>query len=882
MATGTMQMRAIGWLAAITTGVLTFLAFPGWNLHWLAWFCLVPLLVASRDATPAQGFRLGMLAGIVTNAGGFHWMTEMLSEFGHLPAIASWAILLLQATTQGLTVAVGTALWRWLARRGASDAVGAFAGQWGGEAVVPMIFPWFFGNAISPELPMIQIAELGGVSLVSALVIAVNVALAQLIVALIRQKRPPLLFVVLTVAAVGLTWLFGVARIDTVDAAMAAAPKVKIGLVEGNIGIWEKEARHLDSQNRTLTRRHNLLKHQRMTAELERQGAELVLWPESAYMPMGPMPIAHALESFLVVGAGGAIGRIGSGDLSVSAPDRLGLPRDLGLLTGLSAVRGDLWRALDSGNRVISVGPHGAQVLALPDGQTAVATVSLPPDWSGALRDGWIVGRNGRAWQLAWLGDSTTKVGGEPPQLRETASHLPAGLDLTAAAVDQSERIFAVGRRGAIVQWSEATMQAIDSPTNEDLWAVAAESLGTSWVAAGSNGVALTLDDLKWRAHNVGSGIWYGAWICPTGDRWIGGQHGQLAVMPYGSMGFQAVAKVGADVLAGACDVEGQVVVVGRGGRLWRGTHAGGWSAVGGAPLGEITAITSLAPHPSLALPRTAKRIFPARAPLPLAATFPEDVLADQGVSELDRSTPRRGFSVPLLFGALSHGAPLSAGQDGHCEDCYNSAVLLDKTGAIRGVNDKVFLLAFGEYMPFGDRFPWLYELSPQTSRFRPGTKTSPIEYTFSGDRRARMGILICYEDLLPRQAQKVAAHNPNLFINLTNDAWFGRTAEPEHHLNLALLRTVEYRRWLVRSTNTGISVFIDAVGRRVAQTQLTDAETLLHDVPLLEQRTLYAQLGDWPLAVLALLLAWLVLAPHRSGTVAYKSAKKKSKTQQA
>ena len=68
----------------------------------------------------------------------------------------------------------------------------------------------------------------------------------------------------------------------------------------------------------------------------------------------------------------------------------------------------------------------------------------------------------------------------------------------------------------------------------------------------------------------------------------------------------------------------------------------------------------------------------------------------------------------------------------------------------------------------------------------------------------------------------------------------------------------MEYRRWLLRSTNTGISVFIDAVGRRVAETKLTGEETLMRAVPLLEGRTVYAVLGDWPLAALALALLWL------------------------
>ena len=138
-------------------------------------------------------------------------------------------------------------------------------------------------------------------------------------------------------------------------------------------------------------------------------------------------------------------------------------------------------------------------------------------------------------------------------------------------------------------------------------------------------------------------------------------------------------------------------------------------------------------------------------------------------------------------------------------------------------------LVPFGEYIPLGEQFPQLYELSPETSRFQSGTRTAPIELPLKDGVIARLGMLICYEDLVPGYAKRVAAHDPDVFINLTNDAWFGQSAEPEHHLNLALIRAVEYRRWLLRSTNTGISVFIDAVGRRVAETALTGEETLLY-----------------------------------------------------
>ncbi len=858
--------------------MLTFLAFPGWNVHWLIWICLVPLLLVARNATPWQGFRIGLLAGFVTNAGGFHWMTSMLEEFGHLPMAASWSILSLQAVTQGLTMAVGTAAWRWLARRGARDSLAAFVGQWLGEATVPMIFPWFFGNAVSPELPMIQIAELGGVSLVSAVVLLVNVAIYHGFKGAVERKAPQWLALVGVGTLVAAVWLYGSWRIQAVDAEMAAAPKLKIGLVEGNVGIWEKEAKYLDPQSRMLTKRHNLLKHQRMSAELERHGAELVLWPESAYMPYGPMPVAHALHHFLFVGAGGGIGEVHSdGAAHMQAPDRLGLPRDLGMLAGLSAGRGDTWRAIDSGRRVLTVSPQGSRSDAVPEGEWAVATLASPPDYYGELAKGWVIGRSGKAWRLAWPAQPLPgKVGAEPAKLEPLSGLPPVGLDLTSAAIDESGQVFAVGRRGAIVGWDEAGLRAAISPTTQDLWAISVDLQARTFVVAGSAGTVLTHAGPGWQAHTVGGSDWYSAWTCPSGAKWVGGQGGQLAV-DVGDGRFRMQPSLGSDIVAGACDENSDVVAAGKGGQLWLGRAGGAWSAVAGAPRSDVAAITALVPHPSLALPRTAKRIAPARTPLPLPATAPDDVLADQESPEADRSTPRRGFGVPLLFGALSHGAPLSAGESGRCEDCYNSAVLLDKDGAIHALHDKAFLLAFGEYMPFGETFPWLYDLSPETSRFRQGTRTAPIAYAFDAQRQARFGMLICYEDLLPRHAKKVAAHNPNVLINLTNDAWFGQTAEPEHHLNLALLRSVEYRRWLVRSTNTGISVFIDAVGRRVAETQLTGEETLLRAVPLLESRTPYAVLGDWPLVGLAALLLWLVWGPKRTAPAARASKKRKS-----
>ena len=98
--------------------------------------------------------------------------------------------------------------------------------------------------------------------------------------------------------------------------------------------------------------------------------------------------------------------------------------------------------------------------------------------------------------------------------------------------------------------------------------------------------------------------------------------------------------------------------------------------------------------------------------------------------------------------------------------------------------------------------------------------------------------------------------------MNVTNDAWFGRTAEPYLHLALAAMRAVETRRTLIRSTNTGVSAIIDPVGRVTHETDLTNPETVLADVPLMKGRTPFARVGEIFADVnMALVGAWLAVS---------------------
>src|SRR5690606_71505 len=116
-----------------------------------------------------------------------------------------------------------------------------------------------------------------------------------------------------------------------------------------------------------------------------------------------------------------------------------------------------------------------------------------------------------------------------------------------------------------------------------------------------------------------------------------------------------------------------------------------------------------------------------------------------------------------------------------------------------------------------------------------------------------RIGVIICYEDIIPVFNRSVAQLEPQVIINVTNDAWFGKTSEPYLHMALATIRAVETRTWLIRSTNTGVSVFVDANGRIVSETDIENPEVLAEDVPMMSgAKTIYTRIGD--------LLGWIGL----------------------
>ena len=242
---------------------------------------------------------------------------------------------------------------------------------------------------------------------------------------------------------------------------------------------------------------------------------------------------------------------------------------------------------------------------------------------------------------------------------------------------------------------------------------------------------------------------------------------------------------------------------------------------------------------------------FPYRAVRPFLRDFPDS-----------RRRVLRLHHAPTIFGAAS----IDPG--GTYE--YNSVYALDSEGRVTGAFDKVILVPFGEYVPIVDP-DWATDQIPAMSHNIAGTAPARMEVVPSprsdgaAEAPIHVGPVVCYEDIFPEFARKVAAQSGgiDLFVNVTIDTWFGATAEPWEHLALAQFRSVEHRIPMVRSVAAGPSTVVDTTGRIAAVLDVRDpadgrpveAEVLVADVALprntADDPTIFAA-GGWILRWLA------------------------------
>ena len=168
----------------------------------------------------------------------------------------------------------------------------------------------------------------------------------------------------------------------------------------------------------------------------------------------------------------------------------------------------------------------------------------------------------------------------------------------------------------------------------------------------------------------------------------------------------------------------------------------------------------------------------------------------------------------------------------------------------------KTALLVFGEYMPLGKQFPFLYELLPFVGVYERGPGPSPKRVELRDNKHVILGPQICYESLDSAFSRELAKNGADILFNVTNDSWFGWWAEPFQHNIMTLARALEVRRPLVRATNTGISSAILANGQQLETSPIDKPWAHTYEIPYLTNapQTFYTTLGHWDW------LLWLIV----------------------
>ena len=194
-----------------------------------------------------------------------------------------------------------------------------------------------------------------------------------------------------------------------------------------------------------------------------------------------------------------------------------------------------------------------------------------------------------------------------------------------------------------------------------------------------------------------------------------------------------------------------------------------------------------------------------------------------------------RNAKVALVF-----GSPYGETIDGN-STLFNSAYFMSKEGDTLGRYDKMHLVPFGEYVPFRTILFFVEKMVETIGHFGEGKEAKVFHLKDQG-----FGISICYEIIFPDLIRQFAKNGAQFLVNITNDAWFGKSSAPYQHMSMAVLRAVENRIPIVRSANTGISGAIDRNGRILKTTAIFEKNIILTPIRTYSTPpTYYTSYGD-------------------------------------
>lgn len=204
------------------------------------------------------------------------------------------------------------------------------------------------------------------------------------------------------------------------------------------------------------------------------------------------------------------------------------------------------------------------------------------------------------------------------------------------------------------------------------------------------------------------------------------------------------------------------------------------------------------------------------------------------------RSDEPRTVSLLRSMATTAH-APVVAGMLGHDQTgIYNSGVFTAPDGNILGRYDKIHLVPFGEYVPYRNVFFFAKHLTQQLVDLQRGA----YRKVFSAGGHT-FGIFICYESIFADEVRQFAINGAQVFVNISDDGWYGDTSAPWQHLNMARMRAIENDRWILLDTNNGITTAIDPRGRATVSAPRNVRTSLVARFSYNDDLTFYTRYGD-------------------------------------
>ena len=225
----------------------------------------------------------------------------------------------------------------------------------------------------------------------------------------------------------------------------------------------------------------------------------------------------------------------------------------------------------------------------------------------------------------------------------------------------------------------------------------------------------------------------------------------------------------------------------------------------------------------------------------------PDAIIWPEAPSHFESSEPYFRHIMSQL--AQATGAPLIIGSLGVDFDnssprgyfLYDSASLFDHTGTYRGRYDKIHLVPWGEYIPFQRFFAFAHKLTEGAGDMDRGHDRS----VFRTDGHT-YGVFICYESIFGDEVREFVKNGADVLVNISDDGWYGDTGAPWQHLNMARMRAIENHRWILRSTNTGITTAIDPRGRIDLEAPRHVRAAFVLPFAFTSETTFYTRHGDW------------------------------------